>query len=215
MRHLFLRLLFIVGATAIAPVFADDLNDMVKSAQLDSPGTLKRMLAQGHSPNLVDPASGEPLLLVAAREGADRVADVLLAHKDIQLEQRATNGNTALMMAAFKSNKALVIKLLARGAIVTYPGWTPLHYAAAGGSTEIVSILLEHHAYIDAESPSKLTPLMVAAREGQEAVVLQLLAAGADAKLKNNENLTAIQIALRADKPRIAAAIGRHLGTVP
>jgi hypothetical protein len=203
--------LLIALALASPAAFADEVNDMVKAAQLDSPGMLKRLLAQGNSPNTVDPASGEPLLIVAAREGADRAADELLAHRAINLEQRAPNGNTALMMAAFKSNKGLVRKLLAKGAVVTYPGWTPLHYAAAAGSTEIVAILLEHHAYIDAESPSQLTPLMLAAREGQEAVAEQLLAAGADATLKNNEKLTASQIAMRADKPRIAAAIDRHL----
>ncbi|MES2899360.1 MAG: ankyrin repeat domain-containing protein [Pseudomonadota bacterium] len=212
MRFQLLLIACLSGPTASN---ADDFADMIKSTQLDNVGAVKRLLVRGTSPNVVDPASGEPLLVLAAREGSDRVSALLLAHRDIQIEQRAANGNTALMMAAFKSNKALVAKLLAKGAIVTHPGWTPLHYAAAGGSTEIVAILLEHHAYIDAESPSQITPLMLAAREGQEEVVLQLLAAGADATLKNNENLTAAQIALRADKPRIALAIDRHVGKAP
>ncbi len=206
MRFLVFSLLLLV-----LPAWGDEAADLVKSTQLDNASAVKRLLVQGGNPNVIDPASGEPLLVIAAREGADRVAEFLLAHKDIQLEQRAANGNTALMMAAFKMNQALVRKLLAKGAVVTYPGWTPLHYAAAAGSTEIVAILLEHHAYIDAESPSQITPLMLAAREGQEAVVVQLLAAGADATLKNNEQLTARQIALRADKPRIAAAIAAHM----
>ena len=86
--------------------------------------------------------------------------------------------------------------------------------AISVGSTDIVALLLEHHAYIDAESPSGLTPLMIAAREGQEAVVEQLLIAGADAMLVDSENLTASQIARRADKPRIASAIERHLAAL-
>jgi hypothetical protein len=38
-----------------------------------------------------------------------------------------------------------------------------------------------------------------------------LLEAGADARRTNSEGLTAAQIAERADKPRIAAAITQHL----
>ncbi len=52
---------------------------------------------------------------------------------------------------------------------------------------------------------------MIAAREGHESTVSLLLEEGADASLKNAESLTAAQIAERADKPRIAAAIAAHL----
>jgi hypothetical protein len=60
--------------------------------------------------------------------------------------------------------------MLKRGAQVNQKGWTALHYAAAG-SVEIGTILLDKYAYIDAEAPSGMTPLMLAAREGQEEVV--------------------------------------------
>ena len=102
---------------------------------------------------------------------------------------------------------------LDKGAVVTRPGWTALHYAAAAGDEEIVRLLLEHHAYIDAESPSQITPLMIAAREGQDGAVKVLLQEGADATLKNNERLTAAQIAVRAGKNDIAEAINAHLAT--
>jgi ankyrin repeat protein len=115
------------------------------------------------------------------------------------------------MMAAYKHNKPVVLALLAKGAIVNRPGYTALHFSAAAGDDEITRILLDHHAYIDAEAPAKYTPLMMAAREGQESTVQVLLDAGADATLKNTESLTAAQIAERADKPLIAAAITAHL----
>ncbi len=194
------------GAVAAEPVHEFSL-----AAQMDNPVTIKRMLAAGMSPNTPDRVTGEPVLIVALREGSDQVVDELLAHKDIDLERAAPNGNTALMMAAFKGNRRAVQALLAKGAIVTRPGWTALHYAAAGGSDEVIRLLLENHAYIDAESPSQLTPLMIAAREGHESAARVLLQEGADATLKNNENLTAAQIAERADKPRIADAITAHL----
>jgi ankyrin repeat protein len=194
-----------------APVLADPVRDLVLAAQLDSASSVRKLLASGLSANTIDPLSGEPVVLVALREGADAAIDALVAASDFDPERTAPNGNTALMMAAFKHNKRAVLALLARGAAVTRPGWTALHYAAASGDTEIAAILLERHAAIDAESPSKLTPLMMAAREGHDQMVELLLRAGADARLRNNENLTASQIALRAEKPAIAAAIDKSL----
>lgn len=211
MSFLTRSLLLLALACAGAPAWADPVRDLVVAAQLDSPGAVKKLLAAGLSANTVDPISGEPVVLLALREDANRVLDVLLAAKEFDPEQTAPNGNTALMLAAFKHNRHAVLALLARGAAVTRPGWTALHYAAASGDAEIAAILIEKHAYIDAESPSQLTPLMIAAREGQDSVVALLLREGADARLKNNERLTASQIALRADKPAIAAMIDKFV----
>ncbi|NHZ80813.1 ankyrin repeat domain-containing protein [Massilia sp. CCM 8695] len=206
-RFVLAALLAMAGANAAA----DPVRDFVVAAQMDNASMVKKLLKNGATPNTVDPITGQTVLILALREGANDVIDVLLAQPGIDLERAAPNGNRALMMAAFKRNKPAVLALLAKGAIVTYPGWTALHYAAASGDDEIVRILLDHYAYIDAETPSKLTPLMIAAREGQEAAARLLMQEGADATLKNNESLTAAQIAERADKPRIADAINAHL----
>ncbi|UOD29158.1 ankyrin repeat domain-containing protein [Massilia violaceinigra] len=204
-------LLAAVLASGGASAAAEPVRDFVVAAQMDNASMVRKLLKNGASPNTVDPVTGQSVLILALREGANDVVNLLLAQPGIDLELAAPNGNRALMMAAFKRNKPAVLALLARGAIVTYPGWTPLHYAAASGDDEIVRILLEHHAYIDAETPSQLTPLMIAAREGHEAAARVLMQEGADATLRNNESLTAAQIAERAEKPRIAAAIGAHL----
>ena len=203
------------GALLAFPACADPVRDLVVAVQLDNVTAVRKLLDKGLSPNTRDPVTGESVLMLALREGADAVALELIADKALKLEQTAPNGNTALMMAAFKHNKPAVLALLARGAIVTRPGWTALHYAAASGDTEITAILLDRYAYIDAESPSQLTPLMIAAREGHLEVAQLLLREGADARLKNNEKLTASQIALRAGFDRIAAAIDQHLAAQP
>ena len=185
------------------------LTTFFRSVLLDDAATVRNFLASGTvGPNALDPISGESALILALREDSARVLDILLAQPSIALELNAPNGNTALMMASFKHNVAAVKSLLAKGAIVNRPGWTALHFAAASGDDAITKILLDHFAYIDAEAPAKFTPLMIAAREGHESTVALLLEEGADASLKNSEALTAAQIAERADKPRIAAAIG-------
>jgi ankyrin repeat protein len=114
---------------------------------------------------------------------------------DINLEAKARNGDTALMIAAYKNNKEAAQALLARNVQVNRPGWTALHYAASAGADDIVRMLLEKHAYIDAESPNKTTPIMMAAWAGHIWTVKLLLDEGADASLKNERGMTAIDFA--------------------
>ena len=51
---------------------------------------------------------------------------------------------------------------------INQPGWSPLHYAAAGPEPKIVALLLERGAIVDAEAPNRSTPLMMAAGYGKE-----------------------------------------------
>lgn len=201
-----------VRAQGHAPTSAETAR-FFRAVQLDDAATVRALLVATVNPNQINPVGGEPGLVQALREGATKVVDLLLAQPGIDLETAAVNGNTALMMAAYRHNGAAVDALLARGAAVTRPGWTALHYAAAAGDDAIVRQLLAHGAGIDAVSPrasGSFTALMMAAREGHAATVQLLLGAGADAGLRNGEGLQAGDIAERADKPAIAAALRAH-----
>ncbi|MUI16314.1 ankyrin repeat domain-containing protein [Massilia dura] len=204
-----------MAACALAPAPSaaqtDPAVSFFRAAQVNDAGRIKPLLARGLDPNVRDPERGETGLIVALRNDAMDVFDLLIAQPKIALEAQAGNGNTALMMAAFKNNMPAVKALLARGAQVNRPGWTALHYAASAGALDIMRVLLEHHAYIDAESPTKVTPLMLAAREGQEDAVKLLLQEGADASLRDaGFRIDAAEFAERADKPWIAKAIRHH-----
>ncbi|WP_426112659.1 ankyrin repeat domain-containing protein [Massilia sp. PWRC2] len=196
-----------LASSAAAPE-RDQLTRYFRSLQMDDAKTVVRMVNERQvNPNQADPRSGESGLIVALREGASTVASALVAMPGLDLEATAPNGNTALMMAAFKHNLPLVRALLAKGAQVNRPGWNALHFAAAAGDDAITGLLLSHGAAIDARAPAGFTALMLAAREGQTSTVAVLLEAGADAALTNSEQLSAAQIAARAEQPAIAAAI--------
>jgi ankyrin repeat protein len=188
----------------------EQVTNFFRAVQVDDVKTVQSMLGSTINPNEINPIGGEPALVLALREGSMRVFDALLAHPGTDLEANAINGNTALMMAAFKHNQPAVEALLAKGAAVNRPGWSALHYAAASGDDEIARILLRHGAKIDASSPAGtglFTPLMMAAREGHSSTALLLIDLGANPGLKNSEGLTAAQIAERVGKTQVAAAI--------
>lgn len=211
-RAIFRSFLFtvcmLVGAAQAAT--SAQVAEFFRAVQTDDARTVKSMLAGGFDANSLNPIGGEPALVLAAREGSMQVLDALLAHAGTRIDTPAVNGNTALMMAAFKHNMPAVQALLAKGAAVNRDGWTPLHYAAAGGDNEIARLLLKHGARIDALSPrasGAYTPLMMAAREGHDSTALLLIDSGANPGLTNSEGLTPAQLAERAGKTQVAAAI--------
>lgn len=178
---------------------AGSYEDFFIAIKRDNPRAITELLQRGFDPNALDP-SGRPGLFIAVQDGSLKAAEALVDWPRTNVEWRSPKDESPLMLAAFKGHKELVRKLIARGADVNKPGWTPLHYAATGGHLEIMLILLEEHAFIDAESPNKSTPLMMAAKYGSAAAVKLLLEAGADTAMRNELGMTAIDFAHQANR---------------
>lgn len=206
-----LALGYVLLFCASAPAVAGAYDDFFQAVQVDHPEMVQSLLARGLDPNIVEEQRGESGLMLALRNGSMRVFNVLLNAPSIDIEIKARNGDTALMIAAYTANRSAVDALLAKGAEVNRPGWTALHYAAAAGDNDIVARLLEKSAYIDAESPNKTTPIMMAARGGHIMTVKLLLDEGADALLKNEVGMTAIDFAVKSGHQDIADGLTYQL----
>jgi ankyrin repeat protein len=196
--------LLVIAASALSiaglpQAVAGAFDDYLHAIKMDDVDTVRTLLRRGFDPNTIEPERGDSGLILALRENASKVFSLLMLQPSINLEARSRNGDTALMIAAYKGNKDAVVALLNKGAEPNRPGWTALHYAAAVGNNEIIQILLEAAAYIDAESPNKTTPIMMAARGGHILTVKLLLDEGADATIKNEAGMTAIDFARQGE----------------
>ena len=179
---------------------AGSYDDFFKAVKFDDLRVVQRLLQRGFDPNTVNP-DGVPALMLAVRESSLKVAELLAAHPQTMAEVRNDKDESALMLAALKGHLNLVQKLVENDADVNKTGWTPLHYAASGGHVPVIDYLLENSAYIDAESPNGTTPLMMAAMYGSPESVKTLIQAGADPTLKNQLGLSALDFAVRGQRP--------------
>ena len=81
--------------------------------------------------------------------------------------------------------------------------WTPLHFAAASGSEETVSTLVELGAALDCQTSTGETPLHRASCNGREGAARVLLEAGAASSLQDDEGRTALHGAAEMNKPGV------------
>jgi ankyrin repeat protein len=107
------------------------------------------------------------------------MVDALLAAK-AKADVPNRFNDTPLMAAALQGHLDVARRLLAAGAALDPPGWTPLIYAATAASCRSCAILLDQGANVDAVSPNGTTALMMAVREHRIDVADLLLARGAD-----------------------------------
>jgi len=206
LRSYFRYWIYLLVAASYSLAIAGSYEDFFTAVKRDDPQEIAALLSRGFDPDTRDP-QGNTGLFLALRDGSLKAAKALVDWPKTNVETRTAQDESPLMMAALKGQTELVRKLIERNADVNKTGWTPLHYAATNGHLAIIELLLENHAYIDAESPNGTTPLMMAAHYGTPAAVKLLLDAGADPSLKNQLGLSAADFAMRANRQDAADLI--------
>jgi uncharacterized protein len=214
-----------------APVVELLLARGADAAVRSSRGSTALMLAaeQGHL---------EVARLLVSRAGADERGEALryavgagrteltvwlLDEAGAALEYGGTDGKTPLTWATLAGHAALAEELLRRGADVearssTFlplegrddSGWQPLHYAADRRHPLLVQLLLDAGAQVDAETTEGTTPLMLAARKGDEDNLRLLLRAGANPLRENAHHASALSLARMNGKKSLISLLEAH-----
>lgn len=181
------------NANAVDPQKDSALTLAVRSAQ---PGVVDALLGAGAKASTADARGRTPLWQAAAAGQRDIVAALLRARA--AADSTDADGATPLMAAAAGGHVAVVEALLASGAAATHrsrKGDTPLHAAAGSGRTEVLRVLLRQKPDVNAANEFGDTPLILASRQGSQESCDLLLQAGANARLRNRDRLSASEAA--------------------
>lgn len=194
------RIFFLFVFFGFSIAHAGSYEDFFRAIKRDDAGAIITLLNRGFDPDTLNP-NGEHGLILALREPSLNVIAALIQAPKINIEVRTAQDESPLMLASLQGLLDICEQLIAKGADVNKPGWTPLHYAVTHGHLPVMRLLLEQSAYIDAASPNGTTPLMMAAKYGTSEAVQLLLEEGADARLKNDLGFTALDFSQQASRP--------------
>lgn len=136
----------------------------------------------------------------ATASGRAELVSKILDGDPGQAKAWAADGFTALHFASFFNQPTIAHELVRRGADVAAVSMnpmevTPLHSAAAAHATEIVRMLVESDAPVNAKQHGGWTALHAAADNGDEEMIKILLQHGANPLAQNDDGKTPAQIA--------------------
>ncbi len=175
--------LFLVLLGAVAPP-----SPVADAAMRGDRERVKSLIDEGADVNAAQ-GDGMTALHWVAERGDIEIAKLLISAGANAKAGTRIGGYTPLHLAAKHAHGGIAALLLGAGGdadvLTLNTGATPLHLAAsAAGGEEVVSLLIEHGAHVDArERSSGQTPLMFAASYNRALSIERLLNGGADPAL--------------------------------
>jgi uncharacterized protein len=179
--------LFFSQTTAPAPTTPD--TDLLDSAKLGQLARTKQLLSMGAGVNSADRRGFTPLMWASAGGHAEMVRQLL--EIGAAPDRRAADGTTALMLAAANGFPEVVRILLSRGVnVAALKGGVTAHQIAIARGQSAVAALLAQAEGLGAR-------LVLAATDGHDALVRQLVVLGAPVNVSDARGATAMMIAVR------------------
>jgi hypothetical protein len=196
--------------TAVGHARAADLPDPIRfgaAIELGDTRAARAWLDAGLHPDFLADRIGTGLM-IAAWEGNIPMMELFVA-RGANINAVNAAGEQALLHAAWRGRTDAVRWLLDRGAQLNRPGlnWSALHYAVFAGHVETAKALVARGADINATSTNGSSPLMMAAREGQDGIAQMLVSLGADTRVKNDWGEDALVWAMRYGHVKIARMV--------
>ncbi len=148
------------------------------------------------NPSLVNALDekGISAVLLAAYHGHRDLAEFLASNKpNINIYEASASGKIEQVRSLLGKEPQLVSSYSA-------DGFTPLHLASFFGHTEIVKILLERKAMVNAvaKNPTKVMPLHSALARGEMPIIELLVTHGADVNATQQGGFTALHAAAQS-----------------
>jgi len=168
----------------------------------------------GESPSIATGNPPPPLVAAARSRDSARALELLAAQPRADVNQRSSDGTTALHWAVYNDDVALVVRLLAAGADANARNdynSTPLAEAAVVGNATVIKGLLEAGADVESANADGQSALMVIARSNNVDAAKLLIKAGANVNAREIwRGQTALMWAAAQSQPEMVRLLIRH-----
>lgn len=200
-------------ASGLAGVVSLVLGTGALGASAAEPAPAAQAAVPAASP-VAEPVHRDAPLVEAAHAGDHARAMALLAVPHVDVNQRSSDGTSALHWAVYHDDGPLVMQLLSRGADPNARndyGAMPLAVAAEAGNPDVMGRLLAAGADVESANQDGQTALMIVARTSNVAVARLLVERGADVNAREKwRGQTALMWAAAQAQPAMVRFLLQH-----
>lgn len=153
-----------------------------------------------------------PILYRAAQRGYLKITQLLLKYKhsnDIKVNERSSDGSTALYIASQNGHADVAELLIDHGAEIEtkFNTYTPLYIASQNNRKKVVDLLLRKGANIETSGGEGSTSLYISAQQGHLEIVLLLLRYNAKIEACYKSGFTPLYVASRNGNTDVVKAL--------